>query len=152
MAHTHAWHDLSHDFRDEIRDLASITRVDAARQAYLGLWATFMAVPLLFGLDRFLAIMNANWEAYIAGWVNDLLPGTAATAVATFGVVELVLFLAVAAMPRIGGDILALWLVIQGINLFALGDMHWVAMGTIGLALCCLAMARMSNAYHHQEG
>lgn len=152
MATTHAWHGLVHDFRDEVHDLTSITTVDAARQAYLGLWATFMAVPLLFGLDRFVAVMNANWEAYVAGWVNDLLPGSASTAVATFGVIEIALFLAVAAMPRVGGDLLALWLVLQSVNLFAVGDVHWTAMGTLGLAVCCLAMARMSRTYHHDEG
>ena len=151
MATTHAWHGLVHDFRDEVHDLSTITRVDAARQAYLGLWATFMAVPLLFGLDRFVAVMNGSWEAYVAGWANDLLPGGASDAIATFGVVEIALFVAVAAMPRIGGDLLALWLVLQAVNLFGVGDLDWVAMGTLGLAICCLAMARMSRAYHHTE-
>lgn len=151
MATTHAWHGLVHDFRDELHDLTTITRVDAARQAYLGLWATFMAVPLLFGIDRFAAVMNENWEAYVAGWANDLLPGGTSDVIATFGVVEIALFVAVAAMPRIGGDLLALWLGLQAANLFSVGDLHWVAMGTLGLALCCLAMARMSNAYHHKE-
>lgn len=151
MATAHAWHGLVDDFRDEVHDLSTITHVDAARQAHLGLWATFMAVPLIFGIDRFAAVMNENWEAYVAGWVNDVLPGGAGDAVAVFGVVEILLFLAVAAMPRVGGDLLALWLVLQAINLFALGDLHWAAMGTLGLALCCLAMARLSTAYHHRE-
>lgn len=151
MATSHAWHGLVHDFRDEVHDLSTITHVDAARQAHLGLWATFMAVPLLFGIDRFAAVMNENWEAYVADWVNDVLPGGAADAVTVFGVVELLLFLAVAAMPRAGGDLLALWLVLQSINLFAVGDVHWAAVGTLGLALCCLAMARLSTAYHHRE-
>ncbi|QZY30356.1 hypothetical protein [Nocardioides coralli] len=152
MALTHAWHDYVHDFRDEMHDLATITRVDAARQAYLGLWATAMALPLLFGLDRFVGVMNEGWNGYVAGWADSLLPGGAGAAIATFGVVELVLFAAVAAMPRIGGDLLALWLVLQAINLFALGDLHWVAVGCLGLAVACLAMARMSTAYHHREG
>lgn len=152
MAITHAWHDLVHDFRDEVHDLTTITKVDAARQAHLTLWATFMAVPLLFGVDRFVAVMNENWEAYVAGWVNDILPGGASDAIAVFGVVEIVLFLAVAAMPRIGGDLLGAWLVLQAINLFGVGDVHWAAMGTLGLAVCCLAMAHMSKAYHHHEG
>jgi hypothetical protein len=148
MALAHAWHDIVHDLQDEMHDLATITKVDAARQAYLALWATFMAVPLLFGIDRFAGIMAENWEAYVADWV----PGSAATAVTVFGIVELVLFVAVAAMPRIGGDLLALWLVLQAINLFGVGDVAWVAMGTLALALCCVAMARMSRAYHHTEG
>jgi hypothetical protein len=148
MALTHAWHDIVHDFQDEMRDLTTINKLDAARQAYLGLWATFMAFPLLFGIDRFAGIMNENWEAYVADWV----PGSAATAVTAFGVVELVLFALVAAMPRIGGDLLAVWLVLLAINLFGVGDVAWIAMGTLALAVCCVAMARMSRAYHHSEG
>lgn len=152
MALTHAWHDLVHDFRDEVRDLTTIRKVDAARQAYLGLWATFMAVPLLFGLDRFVAVMNDSWQAYVAGWADGVLPGGTGGAVIAFGIIELLLFAAVAAMPRIGGDLLAVWLVLQSINLFAVGGVHWVAMGTLALAVCCVAMARMSRAYHHTEG
>lgn len=152
MAITHAWHNHVHDLRDEMRDLASITHVDATRQAYLALWATFMAVPLLFGLDRFAGVMNDDWESSVATWMNDVLPGGAGGAVATFGVVELLLFAAVAAMPRIGGDLLAIWLVLQTINLLAVGGLQWVAMGTLALAVCSLAMARMSKAYHHAEG
>jgi hypothetical protein len=152
MALTHAWHDIVHDMRDEMHDLASITSVDAARQAYLGLWATFMAVPLLFGLDRFAGVMNENWDGLVATWANDLVPGTASDAVMLFGVVELALFAVVALMPRVGGDLLAAWLVLLSINLFAIGDYHWAAVGTIALAICSLAMARMSRAYHHTEG
>lgn len=152
MALTHAWQDIVHDLQDEMHDLATINRVGADRQAYLGLWMTFMAFPLVFGLDRFLGIMNENWEMYVAGWVNDLLPGSASTAVMVFGVVELVLFACVAIMPRIGGDLLAAWLLLLAINLFTLDGLAWVAVGTIALAICALAMARMSTTYHHREG
>src|SRR5690349_11255823 len=50
MALTDAWHDIVHDMQDEMHDLATITRQDAARQAYLALWATMIAFPLVFGL------------------------------------------------------------------------------------------------------
>jgi len=152
MALTHAWHDIVHDMQDEMHDLATITRLDAARQAYLALWATMIAVPLVFGIDRFAAVMNDNWEGYVATWVNDLLPGTASDAVVVFGVVELVLAALVAISPRVGGDLLALWLVLLAINLFGLNGLTWIGMGTLALAICSVAMARMSTAYHHKEG
>lgn len=152
MALTHAWHDIVHDMRDEMHDLATINRVDAARQAYLGLWATFIALPLVFGIDRFAAYLNENWEGYLATWTNDLMPGSASDAVMVFGVVELALAAAVALVPRIGGYLLALWLVLLALNLFALEGMAWIGIGTVALALCCAAMARMSTAYHHTEG
>jgi hypothetical protein len=152
MAITHAWHDIVHDMQDEMRDLATITRLDAARQAYLALWATMVAVPLVFGIDRFAGVMNENWEGFVATWVNDLLPGSASDAIVVFGVVELVLAALVAVTPRLGGDLLALWLVLLAINMFSIDGLIWIGMGTVALAICCLAMARMSTTYHHTEG
>lgn len=152
MALTHAWHDMVHDMQDEMHDLATITKVDAARQAYLALWATMIAFPVLFGIDRFTGAMNSNWEAYVAGWANDLLPGTASDAVVVFGVVELALAALVALAPRYGGDLLGLWFVLLSVNLFAITGMTWIGMGTAALAICCFAMARMSTTYHHKDG
>lgn len=152
MALTHAWHDLVHDMKDEMHDLATINTVGAARQAYLALWATFIAFPLLFGLDRLMAFMNDNWEGYVATWVNDVMPGSASDAVMVFGVVELALAACVALMPRIGGDLLGVWLLLLAVNLFAIDGMAWLAVGTIALAICSVAMARLSTTYHHTEG
>ena len=151
MAITHAWHDMVLDMKDEMHDIATITHVDAARQAYLGLWATFIAVPLVFGLDRFAAMLNDDWESYLATWANDIMPGSASDAVMVFGVIELALAAAVALAPRIGGDLLALWLVLLSFNLFAIDGLAWIGVGTVALAVCSLAMARMSTAYHHHE-
>ena len=152
MALTHAWHDIVHDMQDEMHDLATITRHDAARQAYLALWATMFVVPLAFGLDRFSGMMNDNWEGFVANWVNDLLPGTASDAIVIFGVVELVLAALVLAMPRVGGDLLALWLALLAVNFFSIDQMGWLGVGTVALAICAMAMARLSTTYHHAEG
>jgi len=152
MALTHAWHDIVHDMRDEMHDLATINRVDASRQAYLAMWASFIAVPLLFGLDRFGAWMNGNWEGLVATWANDLMPGTASDAVMVFGVVELALAAMVALMPRIGGDLLAAWFLLLALNVFAIDGLAWLGIGTLALGVCSLAMARMSTTYHHTEG
>ena len=152
MALTHAWHDLVHDMRDEMHDLATINRVDAARQAHLALWATFIAVPLVFGIDRFAAWLNEDWNALVATWANDLMPGTASDAVMVFGVVEIALAAMVALMPRIGGYLLAGWFVLLALNVFAIDGLAWLGIGTLALGVCSLAMARMSTAYHHTEG
>jgi hypothetical protein len=152
MALTHAWHDLVHDMQDEMHDLATITKVDAARQAYLAMWATMIAFPLVFGIDRFTGAMNSNWEGYVANWANDMLPGSASDAVVVFGVVELALAALVALAPRLGGDLLGLWLVLLSINLFSINGLTWIGMGTAALAICSFAMARMSTAYHHTDG
>ena len=152
MALTHAWHDIVHDMQDEVHDLATITRHDAARQAYLALWATMIAFPLVFGLDRFTGAMNDHWEGYVATWVNNLLPGTASDAIVVFGVVELVLAALVLAVPRVGGDLFALWMALMAINFFAMDGMSWIGMGCLAVAICSVAMARLSTTYHHTDG
>ena len=152
MAMTHAWHDIVHDMKDEMHDLATITRVDGARQAYLGLWTAFMALPLLFGLDKFATVLTENWEGYLASWANDLLPGSASDAMLWIGGLEIALAILVAAVPRIGGDLFALWMVVVAIDLFSLDTYHELGIAALGLAVCAVAMARLSTTYHHREG
>lgn len=152
MAATHAWHNLVHDMRDEVHDLTTIVNVDAARQAYLALWATFIALPLVFGLDKFATVMTGTWESYLATWANDIIPGTAATGMLWIGAAEIVLAILVLAMPRVGGDLLALFFLLTAINLFAIDGMVELGVAALALMLCALAMARMSTSYHHKEG
>lgn len=151
MAFTHAWHDMTHDFRDEFRDLAAINRVDAARQAFLGLWLTFMALPLLLGLDKLVGFLDVRWEGYLASWVNDILPGSASAAVMWLGAVELVLAAVVLLAPRWGGDAMGLWMLLWAFSLFAIGGMAHLAIAAVALGICAVCMARLSTMFHHRE-
>jgi hypothetical protein len=152
MAITHAWHDIVSDMKDEMHDLTNIAHVTAARQAYLALWATFTALPLLYGLDKLAGFMNTNWEGFYASWLNDIVPGSAADATMYFGVIEVAVAAAVFFAPRIGGDLLAAWLVIEAISVFSVGGMAYLGFGTLALAVGALAMARLSTTYHHKDG
>lgn len=145
-----AFADAMHDMREEVHDLMTISHVDAARQAYVGLWATFVAVPFIFGMDKFAGFLAGHWEGYIATWVNNLLPGNAATAVTTLGVVEILLAIAVALKPRVGGDLTAIYLVLAACSVFTIGGGGMVVLGILFLAsaVCALAMARLSTTYH----
>ena len=145
MALTHAIHDM----REEVHDLVTINHVDATRQAFLGLWATFVAVPLIFSIDKFAGYITGNWEAFLATWVNDVLPGTAADAVVVLGVVEILLAVTIALLPRVGGDLFAIYMVLMAFSLFAIGGGTMVVLGiaAIGAAICALAMARLSTTY-----
>jgi len=149
MALTTAWHDLVADMRDEMHDIVTIARVEKGRQAYLGLWATFMVLPLLFGLDKFAGVMTDAWEGYLATWANDLLPGNASDAMMWVGGLEIALAVVIAFAPRIGGDLFALWMVVVAIDLFALDQFRELGIAALALALCSLCMARMAGAYHH---
>jgi len=147
MALTHAIHDM----REEVHDLVTINHVDATRQAYLGLWATFVVAPLVFGIDKFAGFITGNWEAFLATWVNDVLPGSAADAVMVLGVVEILLAVTIALLPRVGGDLFALYMVLMAISLFAVGGGTMIVLGlaAIGAAICALAMARLSTTFHN---
>jgi hypothetical protein len=151
MATTHAWQNLVHDMRDEMHDIATIGHVGAARQAYLALWATFIVFPLVFGLDKFATVMTDTWETYLATWANNVIPGTAGDAMLWIGAVEIVLAVLVLAVPRVGGDLLALFFLLTAINLFAIEGMAMLGVAALAGMMCALAMARMSTAYHHKE-
>jgi hypothetical protein len=147
MATTHAWDGMSHD----MRDVGAITRAEPAHQAYLALWVGYIALPLVVGLDKLIGFMNVNWEGYLATWVNDIVPGSAADAMMMVGVVELAAAVCVAVAPRIGGYIVAAWLAGIIVNLFSMGNYNDIALRDIGLLIGAIALARLATTYHGKE-
>lgn len=146
-----AFTDALHDMREDMHDLVAINHVDAARQAYVALWGTFVVAPLVLGFDKFAGFITGDWAGFVAGWVNTILPGSAAGAVMILGVMEILLAVCVALAPRIGGDLMALYLVLAAFSFFTLGGAGMVMLGIAALAgaVCALAMARLSTTYHH---
>ena len=51
---------------------------DPAYQAFVLLRIAFTVAPIAFGLDKFFNVM-VDWEGYLAPWINDIVPGSAAT-------------------------------------------------------------------------
>ena len=151
MALTHTWHDMVEDMRGEMHDIATITHVAPARQAFLMLWATFVVAPILFGIDKFAGVLTDDWAGYLAGWVNDLVPGTAEQAMYAVGVIEIVAGVLVAVAPRIGGYVVALWLAGIIVNLVSTGEYYDIALRDFGLLMGALALARLAAAFHHKE-
>ncbi|RYP82867.1 hypothetical protein EKO23_20800 [Nocardioides guangzhouensis] len=137
--------------RGEMHDIATITHVAPARQAFLMLWATFVVAPILFGVDKFAEVLTDNWAGYLAGWVNDLVPGTAQQAMYAVGVVEILAGVLVALAPRIGGYVVALWLAGIIVNLVSTGEYYDIALRDVGLLVAALALARLAATFHHRE-
>ena len=139
--------DAMHDMREEMHDLTHITQVDAGRQAFAGLWGAYVAVPLLFGIDKFAGFLGVEWGGYLANWVHTIIPGGDAMAITVLGVVEILLACAVALKPRIGGDLMAAYLVFAAFSVYMVGGM--VILGTVFLAaaVCAFAMARLSTTH-----
>jgi uncharacterized membrane protein YphA (DoxX/SURF4 family) len=133
--------------------MATSAHVDRARlrdpsyQAFLLLRTVFTVAPILFGLDKFFNVMT-DWPMYLAGWIDGILPGTAATAMYIVGVIEIAAGILVAIAPRIGAYVVALWLAGIIVNLLTLPGFYDVALRDFGLLVGALALGRLAQAQH----
>ena len=120
---------------------------DPSYQAFLLLRTVFTVAPILFGLDKFFNVMT-DWPMYLAGWIDGIVPGTAATAMHIIGVIEIAAGILVAVAPRIGAYVVALWLAGIIVNLLTLPGFYDVALRDFGLLVGALALGRLTEAQH----
>ncbi|GGN11604.1 hypothetical protein FHR83_003463 [Actinoplanes campanulatus] len=123
--------------------LAGQVRENPVIQAFWLLRIGFTVAPILFGLDKFAGLLT-HWEQYLAPGIDTLVPGTAHQAMLAVGAIEIAAGLAVAALPRFGGYLVAAWLGGIIVNLLILGDFYDVALRDFGLLLGALALARLA--------
>jgi DoxX-like protein len=121
---------------------------DAARQAYLLLRVGFTAAPILFGLDKFFN-WTVHWPDYLAGWINDIAPGSGQDFMYFAGAVEIVAGLAVAVAPVIGAPLVAAWLAGIIVNLLTKNPPEYydIALRDFSLMLGALTLARLAFAF-----
>jgi hypothetical protein len=117
-----------------------------AYQAYLILYAGFVALPILAGLDKFFGLL-VNWEMYLTPLVTQILPVSAHTFMLAVGVIEIAAGLLVALQPRIGAYVVALWLWGIILNLLLIPGFYDIALRDFGLSLGALALARLSREF-----
>lgn len=115
-------------------------------QAFALLRTGFTVAPILFGLDKFTNILT-EWTAYLAPWIDNLVPGDAAMAMRVVGVIEILAGLLVAFAPRIGAYVVALWLAGIIVNLLTLSGFYDIALRDFGLMIGALALGRLAQAY-----
>jgi uncharacterized membrane protein YphA (DoxX/SURF4 family) len=126
--------------------LAERLKGDPAFQAFLLLRVAFTVAPILFGLDKFFNVM-VDWEGYLAPWINDIVPGSASTAMHLVGVVEIVAGIFVALKPRYGAYAVAAWLGGIIVNLLTYSGYYDIALRDFGLMLGALTLARLASKY-----
>src|SRR3954468_1590677 len=119
-------------------------RADPAHQAFLLLRTVFTVAPIAFGLDKFVNLLT-EWPAYLAPFVDRLIPGTAQQAMYAVGVIEIVAGLLVAVRPKYGAVVVAAWLAGIIVNLLILGDFYDVALRDFGLLVGALALWRLAS-------
>jgi uncharacterized membrane protein YphA (DoxX/SURF4 family) len=120
---------------------------DPGYQAFVILRTAFTVAPILFGLDKF-ANLLVDWPAYLAPWINDLVPGSAQAAMYAVGVIEVVAGIAVGLAPRFGAWLVAGWLAGIIVNLLTIPDYYDIALRDFGLLLAAVALARLAERYH----
>jgi uncharacterized membrane protein YphA (DoxX/SURF4 family) len=121
-------------------------KADPAYQAFLLLRVGFAVAPILFGLDKFTNVL-VDWEIYLAPWIDDIVPGDAATAMHLVGVVEIAAGILVALKPRYGAYVVAAWLGGIIIDLLTYSGYYDVALRDFGLLLGALTLARLASVY-----
>jgi uncharacterized membrane protein YphA (DoxX/SURF4 family) len=126
--------------------LAERLKADPAYQAFLLLRVAFTVAPILFGLDKFFNVL-VDWEAYLAPWIDDIVPGSASTAMHLGGIVEIVAGVLVALKPRYGAYVVAAWLGGITLNLLTHSGYYDIALRDFGLLLGALTLGRLASRY-----
>jgi hypothetical protein len=119
---------------------------DPGFQAFLIMRLAFTVAPIAFGVDKFFDWM-VPWQQYLAGWINDIVPGNAVDAMHMVGGVEIAAGLLVALKPRIGAYVVAAWLGGIILNLLTLSGYYDVALRDFGLLLGALTLGRLAAKY-----
>ena len=120
---------------------------NAAYQAFWLLRIGFTVAPILFGLDKFFN-WSVHWPDYLAGWVNDIIPGSGQDWMYVVGGIEIAAGLLVAVAPRIGAFVVAAWLAGIIVNLLTKNAPQYydIALRDFGLMLGALTLGRLALA------
>ena len=119
----------------------------AAQQAFWLLRIGFTVAPILFGVDKFFN-WTVHWPDYLAGWINNIVPGSGQDFMYVVGGVEIAAGLLVALAPRIGAFVVAAWLAGIVINLLTKNPPEYydIALRDFGLMLGALTLGRLALA------
>jgi len=126
---------------------------DPAYSAYMLLRVVFTVAPIVFGLDKFFNLLTHphHWSMYLAGWIDNIVPGSADQCMYLVGVIEIVAGLLVAVAPRIGAWVVAAWLAGIIIDLLTLSGFYDVALRDFGLLVGAVALGLLAQSVHTER-
>ena len=117
---------------------------DPTYLAYLLLRMGYVILPIVAGLDKF-AHLLVDWDQYLSPRVAAMVGVAPHTFMSAVGVVEIVAGLLVAFAPRIGGWVVAAWLVGIIVNLLLLPGYYDVALRDVGLSVGAVVLALLAR-------
>jgi hypothetical protein len=129
-----------------------VPRADSIRTAgYQAFWLLrigFTVAPILFGIDKFFN-WTVHWPDYLAGWINNIVPGSGQDFMYFVGGVEIAAGLLVAVAPVIGAPVVAAWLAGIVVNLLTNNPPEYydIALRDFGLMLGALTLTRLAWAF-----
>jgi uncharacterized membrane protein YphA (DoxX/SURF4 family) len=148
---------MSSDFENVSEDSPSpLVRYGAAHQGLLILRLAIAVTLLLIGIDKLFGVLGTDWPKYISTPFRSIAEGPNPEDVANtrlpmfihgWGIVEIILGLGVAFLPKIFGYIAAAGLLLLAVDLFINDVFHDVAVLYLGLGLAALALARLAQAF-----
>jgi uncharacterized membrane protein YphA (DoxX/SURF4 family) len=113
-------------------------------QAFNLLKYTFVILPIAAGLDKFSNLLT-NWEQYLNPVIAGLLPFPESTFMMIVGVIEIGAGIMVLKKPEIGGNIVAVWLMLIAISLITYLNYMDVAVRDVVMAISAFAMAQLAK-------
>src|SRR4051794_2572328 len=112
---------------------------------YWALRIGFGATAFLAGLDKFFNLLT-DWEQYVSPLVTRLVPLSPVMLMRVAGVIEMIAGIAVlAGLARLGGYVVAAWLVAIALTLLTTGRFFDVAVRDVMMAIGAFTLARIAT-------
>jgi len=108
------------------------------------LYYTYILVPIAAGADKFFNFL-VDWTIYLNLRIPLMLGMAPDAYMKLMGVIEIVAGLLVFFKPRVGGLVVAAWLVAIALNLITMGQYYDIAVRDIGLAVGAFVLALLSR-------
>jgi hypothetical protein len=115
----------------------------ATYQAYQVLYYTFIALPLVAGLDKFIHVMG-TWELYVSPGLASFLHMSPGAVILLAGVIEVLAAVAVALKPRIGSWVITGWMWLVAVNLIGAAGHRDLLIFNLALSAAGFAFTRLS--------
>ena len=115
--------------------------------------APFWALRIALGLGAFLAGLDkffnklADWEMYLSPLATKVIPVSSTAFMRGVGVIEMIAGIVVlAGLTRLGGYVIAVWLVGIAVNLVTTGMFYDLAVRDIEIAVAAFTLARLTES------